>query len=529
MTKFARIRKTLIVSTMATATGLLMLASTAAADWGALGDSLTPTNVNPVAAPSIAAVGGVPYVAFTKPVGSADQVFVDRWSGSAWTSVGDGTLNVDTSANASAPSIANVAGVPYVAWTEAGHVYVKDWNGSAWAAVGGDVSVSGNAFRQSIAGVGTIPYVSFIDNGSVYVKQWNGSAWTQVGTAVNPSLDGQEDTITNIGGVPWVAYTVFNSGYDLYVATLSGGSWLSEGPLNVNANHTSQHLSLIGIGGVPFLAWEEYNPAVGDEFVYVKREGNSIISWPEVGAPLNLGFDDEAENPALGTLDGQPLIGLQESYQFQHTLWFDRLTGNSWEPIGTPLTADSGGADMPALANVGGVPYVAWQGLGATTHVIRAGALLASFSSRQALATDTSALLSARIADSGTMAPIEFQYGPGTSLTHTTPAQTTDGAGSATVDQTITGLAPSTSYSWRAIESDGTTTTAIGPTQTFTTEQKNGPGAPGKIELVVCKKVSKTVVRTRHHKRKRVKVTVQRCTTKLVSGPVKFTTAVRAR
>jgi hypothetical protein len=499
----------------------------AAADWGALGDPLTPTTANPTAAPSIASVGGVPYVAYTQPVGSEAQVFVQRWNGSSWTPVGNGPLNVAVSA--SAPSIADVAGVPYVAWSEAGHVYVKEWNGSAWAPVGGDVSIDSNAFQQSIAGVGTIPYVSFIDNGSVYVKQWNGSTWTQVSTAVNPSLMAQADTITNVGGVPWVTYTVFNSGYDLYVATLSGGTWLREGPLNVNANHTAQHLSLIGIGGVPYLAWEEFYPPLQHEFVYVKRQGNSIISWPEVGAPLNLGLDDDAMNPALTTLNGQPLIGLQESYQFQHTLWFERWTGNAWDPVGTPLTADANGADLPALANVGGVPYVAWQGIPAMNHVVRAGALLASFSSQQSLATDTAALLSARVGDFGAQMPIEFQYGPGTSLTQTTAPQTTDGSGSATVDQAITGLTPSTTYSWRAVEFDGTTTTAVGPTQTFTTPAAAAgtPGPPGKVELVTCHTVIKKIKKRVHGRKRTVRKRVRKCTTKLVSGPVTFRTAAR--
>lgn len=47
-----------------------------------------------------------------------------------------------------------------------------------------------------------------------------------------------------------------------------------------------------------------------------------------------------------------------------------------------------------------------------------------------------------------------------------------------------------------------------------------GPRGPaGQIELVICRKVTKTIT-THGHKRK---VTVQKCTTRLVSGPVKFT------
>jgi hypothetical protein len=49
-----------------------------------------------------------------------------------------------------------------------------------------------------------------------------------------------------------------------------------------------------------------------------------------------------------------------------------------------------------------------------------------------------------------------------------------------------------------------------------------GPqGPPGELELVTCKSVKTTITR----KHKRVHVTKQTCTTKLVSGPVKFTRA----
>src|SRR5262249_50762604 len=51
-----------------------------------------------------------------------------------------------------------------------------------------------------------------------------------------------------------------------------------------------------------------------------------------------------------------------------------------------------------------------------------------------------------------------------------------------------------------------------------------GPaGPPGKIELVRCTTVTKTVFKRVHGRRRREKVTVRRCTASLVSGPVKFT------
>jgi hypothetical protein len=58
---------------------------------------------------------------------------------------------------------------------------------------------------------------------------------------------------------------------------------------------------------------------------------------------------------------------------------------------------------------------------------------------------------------------------------------------------------------------------------------KNGTnGSNGKIELVTCKQVTVTVKKRVHGKTKRVKVKKQKCTGKLVSGPVKFTVSGKA-
>jgi hypothetical protein len=51
-----------------------------------------------------------------------------------------------------------------------------------------------------------------------------------------------------------------------------------------------------------------------------------------------------------------------------------------------------------------------------------------------------------------------------------------------------------------------------------------GPqGTPGQVELVRCKTVTRVVTKTIHHKRRKVHVKLQRCTAKLVNGPVRFT------
>jgi hypothetical protein len=530
MLKLARIRTTLIASASAAAIGLLSLTSNAAADWGVLGSPLNVPATMGASQPAIATIAGVPYVAFQQSTASARQIYVERWNGTTWAPLG-GSLNVYSAKDASNPAIASVNGVPYVAWAENGNIYAKRWTGSAWEQVGGTISFGGGDYAQtpSLMAIGSIPYVAFTDEvaggaAQLYVSQWNGANWALVGGSLNRNSAAYADnpSIANVGGVPWVAWieqTGVNT--ELFVGTYSGGTWTAGLPLSTAGPRTP---SLIAVGSVPYVAWAAYNGT--GEPVHVERMQKDY-SWTSVGGPLLLDPVDDAGTPSLTSIGGAPLVAWEEDYQNGSLLLFRQWDGSAWNPVGGGFAPDNL-IDTPVVTGVGGVPYVAWVGTEAT-HEVRGGALLASFSSEQALATDTSALLSVRVGDSSTAPPIEFQYGPGTSLTQTTAPQTTDAAGSATLDQTVTGLAPSTTYSWRAIESDGTTTTAVGPTQTFTTEPKGGAGVPGKVELVVCKNVKKTVVRIRHHKRRRVRITVQRCTAKLVSGPVTFTTAARAR
>ena len=67
--------------------------------------------------PSIAAIGGVPYVAWSGEDGTTQALSVKRFDGSAWQPVG-GSLNTDPSHYSSAPNITDVGGFPVVTWSE---------------------------------------------------------------------------------------------------------------------------------------------------------------------------------------------------------------------------------------------------------------------------------------------------------------------------------------------------------------------------------------------------------------------------
>src|SRR2546423_10375662 len=126
--------------------------------------------------PSLAAIGSVPYVAWTEQHGPSSLLFVARLnsSGTAWEKLG-GPVNYDTSKSARYPSLASVGGVPYVAWNEndgtnvemrvarlssAGH-WEEPWKGVDATPGGINEDASQNADRTSLAVVSGVPYVGW--------------------------------------------------------------------------------------------------------------------------------------------------------------------------------------------------------------------------------------------------------------------------------------------------------------------------------------------------------------------------------
>jgi hypothetical protein len=501
----------------------------AGADWTPGATLNSSTSIGP-GSPSITDVNGVPYAAWQPPdSGQSDELYVDRWTGTAWVQVG-GALNVDTTAAAQSPSIANVNGVPYVAWAEGGdapHVYVAHWNGSSWVHDGGavDAGITGRGTSPSIAAVDGVPYVAWQEEPTggvtqVYVAQWSGTAWVDDGDPLNSNAAHQASapTIVGIGSVPYVAWAEDNgSGVEeLFVAHYSAGSWSEDVTGYTNPAFTTPSIDgtpqIADVGGSPYVTFTENDAGVDDLYAGFVSGGEFV----PLGAALNEFSGQAAEDPSITDVGDTPFISFTQTIRGQkEQLFVKQWNGTTWALVGAALNTGTIEKLRSSITSVGGVPFVEWSGFGSGTiaSVTDVSYLQPGFSDEQAIATDTGALLTVEVKDYDTQLPVAFQYGRGSSLTTTTAAQTTDGTGSATIVQAIGGLSPKTKYSWRAIATDGTATTATDATATLTTRPANGPGPagppgpPGKVELVTCKKVGK----------------VEKCTSKLVSGPVRFT------
>jgi hypothetical protein len=129
-------------------------------------------------------------VAFTEANAGFD-VFVRRWTGRAWATLGKSVNGATGLANA--PKLAlDKSGNPTVAWLEnAGSikVFVRRWDGKNWVALGGFLNVDPKSYADSCSlalderGHPTVAWSEEVTRTQrrVYAKRWDGKNWVGLG------------------------------------------------------------------------------------------------------------------------------------------------------------------------------------------------------------------------------------------------------------------------------------------------------------------------------------------------------------
>jgi hypothetical protein len=423
-------------------------------------------------APSIANVGGTPWVAWSEDSPTAYLLRVAQFTGTGWSQVG-GTLNISTTQDARGPSIANVGGTPYVAWREhnstAGQVRVDRFSGGSWNAVGGSLNFDANRFADdpSIADVGGTPYVTWHESTAtvdqIRVARLVGSSFSIVGGSLNfnAAKAATHPRIADAGGTPYVAWEEAGTSVDqIRAAKLVGSTWTAVGgPLNFDPAKFAREPSIADVGGTPFVTWRETN-GTADQVRVAQLSG---AAWSAVGGSLNLDGTQNASQPDIAGVGGAPFVAWREPVTTATVVRAARFSGGTWSPVDGTLNVDQATDGYnPDIADVGGTPYVARQESG-TTPLARVTRLEPDFLSYSSSPTATGASLSTTVRDFGLPLQIGFELGS------QAPVLASSGAGTDTVTASIGGLTPGTAYSWRPFGTDGTHRTSIGDTQTFTT------------------------------------------------------------
>ena len=248
------------------------------------------------------------------------EVYVARYAGaSTWMPVA-GSLNHNETQNAqvSAPTIANVGSVPWVAWQEApdNALWVARLDGGNVSYVGASIPVGDVDASPSLTSVNGVPFLAYSDSQGVHVTTFENGRWSDVPGLVAPH--GFFPTITNVAGRIFVAWSQndANGHAQLHAARFVGnGHWIADQSLNVDSNESALYSRIASVGGVPWIVWTESSRPYADSrvlnHVYVKQFNGA--SWDQVGGVLNVDENQSASDAGIADVAGNAYVVMTQS------------------------------------------------------------------------------------------------------------------------------------------------------------------------------------------------------------------------
>jgi hypothetical protein len=332
-----------------------------------------------------------PVVAWSEEVtaGGRTSIFVYRWDGNAFTPIGN-ALNGTSSGSAYKPALVlDGSGNPIVAWQESDgfneNIYIKRWTGTAWQSVGsGAISavndtssspVATPARNASLAMRGNDIYVAWDEKNvegfsAIYVwKSANGGLLTSVGadgglvhavpaftSATKPSL------VLDSSGQPIVAFQeqTLEEHYptNIYVMRLlSDNSWTyavkpfysddtngySSGGLSASTGSTSARDCSLTIDAQNnlYLAWTEASYSDNSTDIQIFRS-TAPQSWERIGSPLSAfgGSSNAGQARLQATASGKLFVTWAESEINTETgyrhLFASYWNNDSWNSLTIP-------------------------------------------------------------------------------------------------------------------------------------------------------------------------------------------------
>jgi hypothetical protein len=513
----ARLGACLVIGALAA----FSLGGTADAAWQKVGGAVSPTHPfgKNARSPSVTTVNGAPYIAWDGASSTSNGNFGALWvarlaADGSWTRV-PGPDEATNGVGVDSSSIAAAGGTPYVAYREVtGDMNVRvlrlNAAGTEWTGVGTALNhdINRTADNPSIATVAGVPFVAWREgdaspNDEIRVAHLNGAGTGWIETAAPPPSanspinrngvrDARQPSMADVGGVPYVAWSETDgSNFEIRAARLTAGdTWqrleppadnLTWGGINQSRNLDASDPSLTSIAGVPYVTWSE-SDGINTEIRVARL--NASGAWEQVvggASPVNRDPAANASKPTIVDFNGVPFVSWVEAGQVRVA----RLSadGNSWMRVAdaaAPINQDAGKtADSPALANVGGAPFVAWQEPDATNvTLVRAALLEPDFQGQTVAPGATTASLSGTWRTYGVSFPIGFDYGASLESTSAVSASQA-GEEVATVTQEVGGLAPQSVYQFRSFaQSPLTKVLAPNPTVFQTTSTSASDTTP---------------------------------------------------
>jgi hypothetical protein len=261
--------------------------------WAVLGAPLTlASEVDPT--PSLARDTNHPVVAYVEALGGdVARLFVKRLEGASFVTLGGGALNAGSITAASEPSLVTTTnGQPFVAWIQGNgiqqNVFVARFNGTAWESVGPpgiplNYVAGSTASRPALAlDAENQPLVAWLENGVVKLKRFDGTAWVAAPGGEGPAgaTGDQLRLSTDLDGVPVLAWRQPGGGG----ALLKVVRGLMFEPLGTSINAPGTPMTFFDVkaevGGATAVLSEAVTP------VTVRRQRWNGSAWVFVAGPI---------------------------------------------------------------------------------------------------------------------------------------------------------------------------------------------------------------------------------------------------
>jgi hypothetical protein len=340
---------------------------------------------------------GRPVVAWREEAKGNGEIYLKRWTGKEWSEIGGSATGGGisrTRGNSREPSLAlDPEDRPMVAWfddTEGNYeVYVRRWTGTAWeglggSAEGGGVSLSrGGSVHPSLAvGSDGFPVVVWYEilagaKREIYAQRWNGALWTDLGGSAaggglsrTPGESMAPALVLDSANRPAVVWSDDTSGnFEVYFKRWDGRSWAelggsaTGGGVSRTPGHSSSTFAGLALDAQdrPVIAWDEGQGVTRQ--IFLRRWSGS--AWEDLGGSgegTGISGSRGICHHASLALDsaGHPTVSWQEG---PTEIRFARWTGSGWVDRGVVGQSGNPSAKVYPFLRMDREdrPIVAWE------------------------------------------------------------------------------------------------------------------------------------------------------------------------
>ncbi len=286
------------------------------------GGALNAGSITAASEPSLALTNNaLPYLAWSQGNGLQQNVFVARFTGTAWESVGAAgvPLNFAAGSDARSPSLAfGASGHPMLAWIENGAVRFKLFDGSAWvAASGGNGPASGAADRVRLSSYPNgVPVLVWTEGAgaSRAIRVARDFSLTPLGDQVNAAAPADRTAIDHFAVLADAssAYVTWGQGvapFDILTRHWNGSAWVDFGNNRIINNNPNQLVSLAFDRRSLTVAnsWFQINADVSD--LGVSNFATASSSWLALTPPFIAARQEQAASLSMEVATaGSPVV-----------------------------------------------------------------------------------------------------------------------------------------------------------------------------------------------------------------------------